>query len=93
MAFSVDGVVDVTSRYVSLAAHVGPRDRCSAAELLLIMDEICTMRQRDLSEDKRQMLQEEHDLEKDRIGSSTVSALVDQLCALRPEDMIMSFRQ
>jgi peptide-N4-(N-acetyl-beta-glucosaminyl)asparagine amidase len=57
IAFSVDGVEDVTRRYVRRPRYAAERNRSTEPELLYIIDEINVMRHTTLSEVDRMRLQ------------------------------------
>ncbi|OAL46502.1 hypothetical protein IQ07DRAFT_481935, partial [Pyrenochaeta sp. DS3sAY3a] len=87
IAFSVDGAVDVTLRYVRLAEHAAPRTRSSMIELLRILDGICTLRRKSLDEEERYKLERENSRERNEFVLFIVSALLSKLLILRIEDV------
>lgn len=59
IAFSVDGAVDVTARYVRSSSNALPRTQCSEEELLGILHEINSMRRAGISRENLARLEKE----------------------------------
>ncbi|KAG6353992.1 hypothetical protein INS49_004963 [Diaporthe citri] len=72
VAFSSDGATDVTRRYVRAPGHALARTQCSEAELLLITQDIKSMRRIDMSKEQRLRLDREDTAEAQELESYTI---------------------
>jgi peptide-N4-(N-acetyl-beta-glucosaminyl)asparagine amidase len=82
IAFSVDGVEDVTRRYVRHPRYAAERNRSSEPELLYVIDAINAMRHTTLSEVDRMKLRGERLAERSELGGYVFNALAKDLCSL-----------
>ncbi|KAF1933338.1 uncharacterized protein M421DRAFT_395323 [Didymella exigua CBS 183.55] len=80
IAFSTDGAVDVTPRYVRGVKHSSPRTRCTEAELLHILAEITMKRRETMSEQDTAKLKDEHDCESMQFRKYLIAGLVHEVC-------------
>lgn len=80
IAFSSEGAVDVTARYVRDSKQGLARKRCSEAELLHILEEITALRREKISEADRTRLADERDLERKELRGYVISGLVRGVC-------------
>ncbi|KAK4984170.1 Protein png1 [Elasticomyces elasticus] len=80
IAFSADGCADVTRRYVrNTAKHAAPRAQCTEAELLYILDEIRSLRRRDMSKQERFRLKGEDMREDAELRRGIVESLAREI--------------
>ncbi|KAK0649058.1 hypothetical protein B0T16DRAFT_371883 [Cercophora newfieldiana] len=80
IAFSVDGAIDVTPRYVRRPEHENPRNRCSEAALQYILAEISILRRANMTKDRKYQLENEDRKEGYELVCYIVSGIVDDLC-------------
>lgn len=89
IAFSADGAMDVTRRYVrDQAKHAAPRKRAPEAVLLHIMDEIRAVRRKDMSKQDKFRLQGEDLRESKELHGYVISSIAYDICKLKPQDII-----
>ena len=79
IAFSIDGATDVTRRYVRRPEDARERRKCPENGLQLILDEIRTLRRRDLPKDERLKLAKEDVREAKELRDYHVMGLVDSV--------------
>ncbi|KAF2126635.1 hypothetical protein P153DRAFT_297779 [Dothidotthia symphoricarpi CBS 119687] len=87
IAFSVDGVTDVTARYVRDSKYVGPRNRCSEAELLYILEKLQNLRRQKMSISDKFRLKGEDTRELMEFQSSMIESHVTHLNNFRFEQL------
>ncbi|KAF2251727.1 hypothetical protein BU26DRAFT_422597 [Trematosphaeria pertusa] len=85
IAFSSEGAVDVTRRYVRSYRHALDRTRCSEPELLYIMDEITAMRRGKLEGRDKFRLEGEVMREHRELWGYVITGIAAELCRLRVE--------
>jgi peptide-N4-(N-acetyl-beta-glucosaminyl)asparagine amidase len=89
IAFSVDGAMDVTRRYVrDPSKHGLERPRAPEAVLLYILDEIRTMRRRDLSKQDKFRLEGEDMRENRELRQYVINSIARQICKLNINDLV-----
>lgn len=79
IAFSVDGAVDVTIRYVRSCRFRAPRNRCSESELLHILEEITLERREKMSQNDRFRLRQEQEREIKELRGYLTAGLVNDV--------------
>ncbi|KAF2402978.1 hypothetical protein EJ06DRAFT_536477 [Trichodelitschia bisporula] len=83
IAFSVDGVMDVTPQYVRDFTRFGlPRERCPEPVLLYILAEIRAHLRKNLPKQEKFNLQREDMREQVELRRCITTALVDQICRM-----------
>ncbi|KAF2873890.1 hypothetical protein BDV95DRAFT_489233 [Massariosphaeria phaeospora] len=87
IAFSSQGAVDVTRRYVRSLRYAGDRTRCSEPELLYILNEITSLRNTKLSKVEKFRVEKERSREERELRNHVVSDIVAALCKLTVEDL------
>lgn len=87
IAFSPEGAVDVTHRYVRSSRFAAERTRCTEAELLHIVKEITGLRRGKLSVEERFELERGSVKESKELRSYAISGVVWEFCRLSLEEM------
>lgn len=85
IAFSSDGAMDVTSRYCQNPSKwSAPRTKTPEAVLLYIMDEIRSLRRRNLEKPEKLRLEKEDTLECQELRHYYISTLIGEVAKLLP---------
>jgi peptide-N4-(N-acetyl-beta-glucosaminyl)asparagine amidase len=82
IAFSADGAEDVTFRYVRQTKYSAPRDRCTEAELLHILDSIRATRRDKLGKNDKMRLQGELVREQRELRGYFIAGIIADLLSL-----------
>ncbi|KAH6642296.1 hypothetical protein C7974DRAFT_408862 [Boeremia exigua] len=80
IAFSTEGAVDVTSRYVRQNRLAALRTRCSEAELLYVLEDITTLRRQNMSKEHTAKLEKECKREAKAVLYDLITSLVQDMC-------------
>ncbi len=93
IAFSADGAMDVTRRYVTEAKHALPRNRAPEAVVLHIMDEIRALRRNNMSKQEKFRLQGEDIREGKELREYVIRAIAQDVSKLKASDIISAQAQ
>ncbi|KAF1990320.1 hypothetical protein K402DRAFT_226965 [Aulographum hederae CBS 113979] len=86
IAFSADGAMDVTRRYVrNPSLHANERSRAPEAVVLFIMDEIRAMRRQNLAKQEKFRLEGEDMRENRELRQLVVSSITAEVCKMFPD--------
>jgi hypothetical protein len=84
IAFSRDGATDVTRRYVPNLSQWGERSRTSEASLIHILQDICTVRRKELPIEERCRLTREDKMEAQEMSISIAKQATVDVCQSVP---------
>lgn len=93
IAFSADGAMDVTRRYVTEAKHALPRNRAPEAVVLHIMHEIRALRRNNMSKQEKFRLQGEDIREGKELREYVIRAIAHDVSKLKASDIISAQAQ
>ncbi|KAK7518950.1 hypothetical protein IWZ03DRAFT_160475 [Phyllosticta citriasiana] len=88
IAFSADGAMDVTRRYVRTARFAAERKRAHESELLHIMNEIRALRRSKLTKNDKFRLEGEDMAEDRELRRYVAQQVAYEICKLNPEDIL-----
>lgn len=89
LAFSVDGAMDVTSRYVRDPSQYGrKRSRVTESVLLHILDEIRTMRRSKMTDIERAILKSEDKRETEELRGFMISSIARNISKINVTDIL-----
>ncbi|KAF2132137.1 hypothetical protein P153DRAFT_285509 [Dothidotthia symphoricarpi CBS 119687] len=88
IAFSADGAMDVTRRYVRDSKHAAERNRVPESVLLHIMDEIRSTRRNNMPKQDKYRLNGEDMRELKELSSYLISSIAYNVSKLKPEDIV-----